>query len=257
MLAKRMMDIVTALQKDGMATVADLAKKCGVTEKTIRIDLAKMSDMNIINKVRGGAILANNTNDIYSVSARKQRFVSEKRQIAAAALELIHDGDTIFLDAGTTTLELARRIDKDVLVITNDPMISAELTNHKSVTLYCAGGQLQRGNDSYVFVGPDVIDMISKYHTRKCFIGCSALNLETGLMVFSSIEAEIKRAIVQNTEEIICLADSSKIGRTAFNSYLPIDRIDICVTDSGISRNEEAILSDKGVRVITANNAIV
>ena len=252
MLAKRLMDIVTILEEEGMTTVSSLAQRCNVTEKTIRLDLNKLAQMNIVNKVHGGAILANNTDEIFPVVTRKQKHVPEKHQIAQKAREMIQDGDTIFLDAGTTTLELARCIDQNVIVITNDALIAAELITHKSVTLYCTGGQLQRGNNSYVYVGPDAMQSIAKYRTSKCLIGCSALNFEYGLMVFSGIEAEIKKEIAKSAESIICLADSSKFNRTAFSSYLRVEEIDVCITDDNVAPEHVELLKQKGVQVIVA-----
>lgn len=253
MLAKRLMDIVTILEQEGMTTVSSLAQRCNVTEKTIRLDLNKLAQMNIVNKVHGGAMLANNnTDEIFPVDTRKQKHVPEKQRIAQKALEMIRDGDTIFLDAGTTMLELARCIDQNVIVITNDALIAAELINHKSVTLYCTGGQLQRGNNSYVYIGPDTMQSIAKYRTSKCFIGCSALNFEYGLMVFSGIEAEIKKEIAKSAESIICLADSSKFNRTAFSSYLRVEEIDVCITDDNVEPEHVELLKRKGVQVIVA-----
>ena len=134
----------------------------------------------------------------------------------------------------------------------DDALIAAELITHKSVTLYCTGGQLQRGNNSYVYVGPDAMQSIAKYRTSKCFIGCSALNFEYGLMVFSGIEAEIKKEIAKSAESIICLADSSKFNRTAFSSYLRVEEIDVCITDDNVAPEHVELLKQKGVQVIVA-----
>ena len=252
MLAKRLTEIVAILESEGMVLVSNLAKRCNVTEKMIRLDLNKLAEMNIVNKVHGGAVLANTKSEIYPVASRKQTHVTEKCQIAVAALDLIQDGDTVFLDAGTTVLELARRLDKNVIVITNDALVAAELVDHKNVTLYCTGGQLQRGNGSYIYVGPDAMNSISKYRTRKCFIGCSALNFNYGLMVFSGIEAEIKKEITRNTEEIICLADSSKFDRTAFSSYLSLDKVDICITDGHVTQEQKEAFQTHKVELVVA-----
>ena len=180
---------------------------------------------------------------------RKQKYISEKRLIAQTALELIEDGDTIFLDAGSTVLELARLLNKDVIVITNDALIAAELLEHKSVTLYCTGGLLQRNNGSYPFVGPDAIHLIARYRTRKCFMGCSALNFTYGLMVFSGIEAEIKTEIIKASDQIICLVDYSKFHKTAFSSFLPLEELDICVTNAAVPAKDVEFLREKGVDV--------
>lgn len=254
MLARRLMDIIAILEKEGMTSVVELAKACGVTEKTIRLDLEKLAKMNMVTRVHGGAILVNNLNDIYPVVTRKQKHISEKQLIAEKALEMIQNGDTVFLDAGTTNLELAKILDKEVIVITNDALIAAELMEHKNVTLYCTGGLLQRGNNSYVYVGPDAIQAISRYRTQKCFMGCSALNFTYGLMVFSGIEAEIKKEIIRTSEMRICLADSSKFNKTAFSAFLPLEDLDVCITDANIQASDAKLLEDKGIQLEIAGH---
>ena len=130
-----------------------------------------------------------------------------------------------------------------------DALIAAELLEHKSVTLYCTGGLLQRNNGSYPFVGPDAIHLIARYRTRKCFMGCSALNFTYGLMVFSGIEAEIKTEIIKASDQIICLADYSKFHKTAFSSFLPLEELDICVTNAAVPAKDVEFLREKGVDV--------
>lgn len=249
MLAKRLTEIMNILEKEETASVSSLAKRCGVTEKTIRQDLDKLVKLNMATRVHGGAFLTNSCTEIYPVLARKQKYISEKRLIAQTALGLIEDGDTIFLDAGSTVLELARLLNKDVIVITNDALIAAELLEHKSVTLYCTGGLLQRNNGSYPYVGPDAIHLISRYRTRKCFMGCSALNFTHGLMVFSGIEAEIKSEIIKASDQVICLADYSKFHKTAFSSFLPLEEVSVCVTNAAIPGKDVEFLKSKNIDV--------
>lgn len=252
MLAKRLTEIMSILEKEETASVSSLATRCKVTEKTIRQDLNKLVKMNMVTRVHGGAFLTNNCSEIYPVLSRKQKYILEKQRIAQSALALIEDGDTIFLDAGSTVLELAKILNKNVIVITNDALITAELLEHKNVTLYCTGGILQRNNGSYPFVGPDAIHSIGRYRTRKCFMGCSALNFAHGLMVFSGIEAEIKSEIIKASEEVICLADYSKFHKTAFSSFLSLERVNKCVTNPAIPQKDIDFLHEKGVQVILA-----
>lgn len=250
MLAGRLVQIMDILKKNGMVTVSELAEECRVTGKTIRHDLDVLEKMDMVTRVHGGALPASSYQDIYPAVSRSEKHLSEKQSIAQAALALIEDGDTLFLDSGTTTLELARVIDKNIIVITNDMAIASECIKHKSITLYCTGGMLQRSDISNIYVGPDAISFIRRYRTRKCFMGCSAVNYDCGLMVFSSIEAELKRAIVQASDHLICLADNSKIGRTAFASYASIGEVEYCVTDGGAPSEKIEQLRAKNVKVV-------
>jgi len=250
MLAGRLVQIMEVLRRNGTVTVAELADECGVTGKTIRQDLDKLEDMGMVTRVHGGAMLANSYQEIYPAISRNEKHRSEKQAIAEAALALIEDGDILFMDSGTTTLELTRVIDRNVIVITNDMSIAAECANHRNITLYCTGGMLQHTDFSNIYVGPDAMNFIRQYRTQKCFMGCSAVNHDCGPMVFSSIEAELKRAIVQASEHLICLADSSKLGRTAFASFAAIDEVECCVTDANASEESVERLRAKGVRVV-------
>lgn len=252
MLAKRLNQIMQILKKDGITTVAELARMCSVTEKTIRLDLDKLDSLGMITRVHGGALISNSYSEIYPMLARKQKNMSEKQMIAKAALELIEDGDTIFLDAGSTNLELAKLIQKNLIVVTNDADIAAELLNHPRVTMYCTGGLLQRNDTSNIFVGPDAVRMIERYRTQKCFMGCSAINRQNGMMVFSSIEAEIKSEIVRASNKVICLADNSKFGKIAFTSFAPIDRVNVCITDKGTMQSEIDGFLKNGIEIVIA-----
>lgn len=254
MLAKRLTEIMDILGREGSVSVSDLSKRCGVTQKTIRLDLDKLEELNVVSRVHGGAVLMNNNSDIYPVLSRKQKHTSEKTAIARTALELIEDGDVIFLDAGTTILELAKQLNKNVIVITNDAKVAAELLERDSVTLYCTGGLLQRTNGSFIYTGTEALHAIASYHTGKCFMACSALNFNYGAMVFSGDEARIKEEIVKASEKVICLTDYSKFHKTALRSYMPLDRVDVCVTDAQISDEDVAALNARGVEVKIASS---
>ena len=252
MLAGRLVQIMDIIKRNGKATVAELADECHVTSKTIRHDLDVLEEMDMVARVHGGALLVSSYQDIYPAVSRNEKHQTEKQSIAAEALAFIEDGDIVFLDSGTTTLELARVIDKNIIVITNDMAVASECVKHKNVTLYCTGGMLQRSDITNLYVGPDAISFIKHYRTQKCFMGCSAVNFDRGLMVFSSIEAELKRTIVQASDQLICLADNSKIGRTAFASYASISEVDYCITDANTPDEYVSQLRDRNVKVIVS-----
>ena len=109
---------------------------------------------------------------------------------------------------------------------------------------------LQHSDITNIYVGPDAMSFIKRYRTQKCFMGCSAVNYECGLMVFSSIEAELKRTIVQSSGHLICLADNSKLGKTAFASFASIDEVEYCVVDGNTPEESVRHLEEKGIKVI-------
>lgn len=254
MLARRLEYITKVLEEKGSVEVSELSKICGVTEKTIRQDLIKLEQLQIATRVHGGAMLRKEGNEIFPVYSRKTRYAEKKHGIAKLALGLIDEGDTIFLDSGTTTLELARMLDKQVIVITNDPYIAHELLEHNNITLYVTGGRLNRERGSYTYVGQDALRTIKNYTANKCFLGGSALDFERGVMIFSTDEAEVKRSMLKNSLTTICLIDYSKFHKIAFTSYAQLNEINKIVTDSSIPCEDVNFLVNKGIDVLIAKD---
>ena len=249
MLAKRLESIANLLQETGSVEVSDLSRRYGVTEKTIRQDLIKLEELRIATRVHGGALPFKGENYIFPVGERKNRYVQCKQRIAQRAYEMVTEDDIIFLDSGTTMLELAKLINKRVIVITPDPYIQNELLTHEMVTLYSTGGRLKREGGSCTFIGSDAVHMIRSYHAKKYFIGASSLSLEQGLMLFSTDEIEVKRAMLKAAQESIALIDASKIEQIAFVSLAGLGEINALVTDPGITEEQKARIEEQGVTV--------
>ena len=117
------------------------------------------------------------------------------------------------------------------------------------VTLYSTGGRLKREGGSCTFIGSDAVHMIRGYHAKKYFVGASSLSLEQGLMLFSTDEIEVKRAMLKAAQESIALIDSSKIEQIAFVSLAGLGEINALVTDPGITEEQKARIEEQGVTV--------
>lgn len=202
--------------------------------------------MGIVERVHGGAIIKSSTNEIYPLPAKRHRNSKEKQAIAAAALSYINDGDIIILDSGSTTLELAKILDKKVIVITNDPFISYLLINNDKVTLLCTGGELRR-SAGFAYTGVDVIRMISNYHVNKSFLATTAFDMEHGMTVFSSMEGEIKQAFLSASDQTYFLVDYSKFHQTALYSFAKTAEVDHIITDSRIPAKEVELLKASSI----------
>ena len=250
MRMKRLEIITSTLESQGTVEVAQMSALLNVTPKTIRQDLIELEKMGVAVRVHGGATLKNGFSDIYPVPSRKQKHMEEKQQIAIRALSLIEDDDIIILDSGTTTLELAKLIDRQVIVITNDPTICHVLLHNEKVTLFSTGGRLRR-EFGFTYAGSDAIRMLSNYHAHKCFIGTSAFDSERGLMVFSSEEGEVKRAIMKASVQKICLLDYSKFHKTAFSTFASPSELDIIITDNRIPQQDIDHLASINIKVLT------
>ncbi len=249
MLLKRLEQITQILEQQGSAEVSALSSLLGVTEKTVCQDLIKLEELQIAIRVHGGAVLKKTENGIYPIGSRKLKHAEEKERIARGALGLIEEGDILILDTGSTTLELAKILDRSVIVITNDPFIAAALIDNEEVTLYTTGGMLKRDQNSYAYIGADAIRMLSSYHAHKCFIGTSALDFKNGLMIFSANEVETKQAMLRSSRQAICLLDYSKFHRMAFSSFAQLQDIDHIVTDSSITDEDKDRLTEMGLHL--------
>ena len=246
---KRMEAISRLLAESGSVDASQLSEKFAVTPKTIRKDLDTLESMGLLERVHGGAILKNNANSMFPIERRKLQHLAEKQRIGLAALEYIEEGDTLILDGGTTTIELARLLgDKNLLVVVSDLNIAMELMHKPNINLFVAGGRLRR-EGAFTLVGRDTERMLEKYLVKKVFLGTSALDLETGLSVLNSDEAEVKKAMIGSARQVICLADYSKFHHSAFAPFCPLEKISTIITDSRISAEDEQALLNRGLQV--------
>jgi DeoR/GlpR family transcriptional regulator of sugar metabolism len=251
MLIKRMQIICDRLEAEGSVDIRSLSKELCVTEKTIRQDLIKMENMDLLERVHGGAIAKHGVNNIYPIVDRRKYHTNEKERIALAAAQMVYDGDIVFLDNGMTIQEMAKQIkDKQIIVITNDVQIVNELRNSDKVCLYASGGKVRKEGGFCSFIGPDAIRMIRQKHVNKAFLGTSSISVEKGLMTFSEEEAEVKRAIIASAQKNICLADSTKFNKQAFVRFADVSDIDIVITDSGIDSQCKQDLEEGGIKVL-------
>lgn len=246
---KRWEDIIKLLERDGSVDVTTLSKIFDVTSKTIRQDLTKLETMGLLERVHGGAILKQTKNAVFPIQQRKQKYLAEKQRIAHAALKHIAEGDTIILDGGSTTFELAKLMgEKKVVVITNDLNITGELLKKENITLYLTGGKLRR-EGVYTLLGRDAVRSMFRYHANKLFLATSALDFEQGLMVLSEEEAEIKRAMIKVAKEIVALVDYSKFNQLAFTSFTGVEKINILITDDRIPETDQSKLLGLGIKL--------
>jgi len=257
MLEKRLEEIYKVIENKQNVRVSQLAKQFDVTPKTIRIDLTRLEESGMIKRVHGGAVIAGSYNKIHSMLIKKNQNINEKKRIALKAYEHIKEGDTIYLDSGSTIFELAKLIDKQVTVITNDPYIAWELTENEHVVLYVVGGRLKRvgQHSAYhasIYCGSEAIKMIKSFTIQKMFVSSSAFNFEQGLMVFSAEDAEVKRAVLSSSKQIYGLIDYSKFNRSALCSFLAADEINEIITDSRITENEIREAEKEGIRIVVA-----
>ena len=232
--------------------VPELAKQFDVTTETIRSDLEKLEKQGVLVRTYGGATLVETKDADMEIHERDTVNFEGKQSIGKRAAEMINDGETIFLDASTSSLHVARNIKnkKGITVITNAQKIVLELSECNDIRIISTGGMLHQKNMSYI--GRIVEDTIrSTYFANKVFFSCRGVTLTRGLMESTEAEAQIKKAMIDCSESAIFLCDKKKLGRLGVPVISSLSGIDCFITDIKLDEEWNKALEDNDVRLIT------
>ncbi|MEG6565782.1 DeoR/GlpR family DNA-binding transcription regulator [Thermoanaerobacterium saccharolyticum] len=227
---ERRMKIAEILSKDKSITVSQLSEILGVSESTIRRDLKMLEIDGFIQRTHGGAILNTHTHYEPSFVEKEDYELPSKMQIGRMAASLIEEGDSVILDAGTTTLMIAKSLqDIHLTVVTNSPIIAIELSNRNNIELIVTGG-IERLNTK-ALVGPIAEMVIRNFKVDKAFIGANAISYENGLMTPDIIEANTKKAMIDVSNEVYAVVDHTKFGKKSFVKFADLSDITAIITD--------------------------
>ncbi|NSL89629.1 DeoR/GlpR family DNA-binding transcription regulator [Chitinophaga solisilvae] len=230
MLKEERLDyILKKLQTDHKVLQTELSTDLQVSEDTVRRDLEVLAQSGQLIKVRGGAIP--HSPNPYSFKERIVFHEHDKKQIAAKALSFLHDGQTIIMDGGTSTLSLVKLFPPHlhITVITNSVPILAQLVEHPAIELVFTGGRI--GKDSRTAGGMDTIRMLEKLHADICFLGICSLHPYAGVTGLDLGEADVKTAMVAASNKTIALATSDKMDTAEPYRVCDITAIDTIITD--------------------------
>jgi DeoR/GlpR family transcriptional regulator of sugar metabolism len=227
--------LIEVLRRDQRINVREVSARFGVSEVTIRGDLDALERDGLARRVWGGAVLPSGLRHEPIFAARLNQHRQAKERIAAAAAELIGDGDSIIVDASSTTFYLAPYLKQrsDLTVITNGIQLALELATSEQVTTILVGGVVRGRNLSLVgMVGEE---MLNRLYAGKGFFSARGLSLVQGLSERYIPEAQLKSAMVQRVEQVIALLDTSKLGQTSLTSFCPFEKIQHLFTAGAIS----------------------
>ncbi|HEY3466374.1 MAG TPA: DeoR/GlpR family DNA-binding transcription regulator [Amycolatopsis sp.] len=248
--AERQRIIVERLRDADQVAVAELAEATGASEMTVRRDLDLLATRGVLRRVHGGAVPAS-TGIEPPFAARATASAEAKRAIAAAAAELIRDGETIVLDSGTTALELARLLrGRAVTVMPLSLHAARELADDPCVRLLLPGGEPRPGEQA--LVGPLTCASLRALRFDVAVLSPCAFGLDSGLTAFDLGDAEVKQQALEVAARTMVLADGAKWGRAALAHVCPADRADVVITDPGAPEDQRAELAERGVLVHVA-----
>jgi DeoR/GlpR family transcriptional regulator of sugar metabolism len=240
---------------DGAVSVAELTEKFGVTGMTIRRDLDWLEGRSLLKRVHGGAVvhdgLYEQLADEPPFSEREDRYFEQKQSIGRAAVQLVQDGDRLILDAGTTTLQVARYLTgkRGLTVVTNALPVAEELTYLPDLSTIVLGGILKPRE--LCMVGPTVTAELTRLSVDRVFLSAAGFSVDMGISDPDLQEAEAKQAMIRASKEVVLVADSSKWNANALAQVAPLRVVHCIVTDDGISPDAVVAIQAEGVEVLT------
>lgn len=235
---ERKLSIMKKIQEEGRVNVADLASEHGVSAMTIRRDLSKFAKEGLITLEYGGAVLNSGALFEYNMAMKQGEYQEEKRRIARQCATYINDGDSIFLDAGTTICELARLlINRKNLIVMTDSLLAANvLSKSNSIEIIMCPGKFRE--TSMAYMGQLTDEFVSSFKIDKLFLAVEGVDSERGVSVPNTIDGMTKRNLIKCSKKIICATDSSKFGKQHYFNICGFSDIDIMVTDNGLSEKD-------------------
>jgi DeoR family transcriptional regulator of aga operon/DeoR family fructose operon transcriptional repressor len=250
---ERRIKLLEYINKNGRADVAQLAEQFDVTTATVRRDLLIMEEQNLIYRTHGGAIKRDQPSlwETTTLHERATQHIEEKERIADLVEQLVHDGDSVMIDGGSTTLCVAKKLmsKKKMLIVTNNSTIGEILVGVNENKVILTGGELIMGTNSTNGIAAE--QTIKQYRVDQAIIGISGLLIDEGFFTASPAEAEVKRLMLMSAKEKIIVADSSKVGTPALCFVCDFSGIDKLVTDKNISKVALDQLRKAGVEVFT------
>jgi len=229
--AERRQEILAQLDRDGRVVVAELVTGLSVSEDTVRRDLQELAGRGLLHRVHGGALAS--APEALPFERRLEIGREEKVALAKAAVSYVESARTLVLDGGTTALEVARHLPSGWagVVVTNAPPVAAALTALPNAEVVVVGGRLLR--DEQVAVGPAAVDAFRAVRVDACVLGVCAVHPEVGVTTANEEEAQVKRAMVACSAEVVALATRDKLHTSSPWVVASLDEIDQLITDGG------------------------
>lgn len=245
----RKQKIMQELQEKGNVSIVDMAESIGVSTMTIRRDLKKLSNEGLLTLEYGGAVLNSGSLFEYNMAMKEREYAEEKSRIARKCFEYINEGDSVYLDSGTTPAELAKLISskRNIVVLSHSLLVANIMSKHPNVKfIMCPGVFRER---SMAYMGQMTDEFVRHFKIDKFFMSIEGLDPNTGVSVPDYTDGETKRNIMLNSDSVILMVDSSKIGKRMFYNIAAIHDFDVVVTDAGIGEKDAELIRSHNVTV--------
>ena len=243
---QRRQNILAILEERGRANVADLAERLGTSALTIRRDLTALEERGEVERRYGEAVLA------AGASARTEAPVSpyepQKEAIAQAAAKLVEDNELLFINTSSTALELIANITATGVTVVTNSALAQGLPIPPEGMILVTGGEVRAPRG--VLSGEFALANVRSVSATTCFVGCAGISTVTGITSTTQQEATVNSLMVERSDRMILLADSSKLGIAAGFTYAPLERVALLITDTGATDEDVQILKEAGIHEV-------
>ena len=240
--------ILEILRRDKKVLSSELSVVLKVSEDTIRRDLRELAELGLLQRVHGGALLTSPATASYA--DRQKQAPREKEAIARTAAKLVHPGQVVILDGGTTTLQVACHLPPDLqaTIVTNSPPIAIALAEHPHIEVIMLGGQLYK--KALVNVGAATVEALGMIRADLCLLGVCSLHPKEGISVPSLNEAHVKRAMIARAAEVVGLATAAKLDTASSYVVESVQALTYLVTAPTVANEMLTAYKDLGLTII-------
>mgnify|MGYP003624772184 CR=1 FL=1 len=237
------------LLKTKKLTIEQICKHFEISRDSARRDLIKLGDLADVQRIRGGAILVPVQESALPYLQREQ-MSAIKMAIGKAAAHLVNENDFIIVDSGTSLTAMAAHLIRPATVVTNSIDCLAILADQESINVHLLGGKLNHYHRA--ILGPKAVEQLLEYQVNKVFLGVCALS-EFGLSTSSEEEAHIKKAMIQQAQQLVLVCDSNKFEQQNFHHICGLDKVDIIITDQYPAKSLLTSIKKYGIELLVVN----
>jgi DeoR/GlpR family transcriptional regulator of sugar metabolism len=252
----RKQQLLDLLAKKGYLDVKTVAKEMGVSAVTARRDIRNLTRENLAVRTHGGVHLLSpfSTTYEYTMLEKRRLMAAEKEAIGRLAAKLVVPGESVLIDAGSTTYQVAKyiRYKKPQTVVSNDIHILSLLADNVDLNIIDPGGTVRGGFGT--LLGPDTFNFIQSLNVNTLFLGADAVDLKAGVTVANREEVEVKRSMIAVSNRVILVMDHSKLGKVAFSRVCDLQSVHTIVTDKGIDQEEVEKIQSLKIELLIAND---
>ena len=244
---ERQQAIIELLRRNGKVLAADLITRLNVSQDTIRRDLNDLTAIGILQRVHGGALPRASA---LPYEQRVRETDASKTAMAEAAARLIHDGQVVVMDSGSTVVEVVAYLPTSLrlTIVTNSLPVAAALTHHPEIDVHVLGGRLNKG--AQAMTGVPVVEGLRQFRPDLCVLGVCSLHPEIGISMLDVEEAYVKRAMIEQAAEVVAMVGAAKLGTAAPYVVGPPKALTYLVTDGSIDPQVLAPYQEQGIVVV-------